>query len=359
MKLVRTIVILIAVAITMLFVWQANSPVFAKAPSPGPTAPTCHGTNLLEALQTRDPKAFKALQERENNTLNGKGLLWKIERPGIPPSWLYGTMHLSDDRLTTLPGPVADALDEASTVALELEEIADEAKMASAVVRNFSQLAFTDGRTLDSVLSQQELKLLKAALQKYHMPYASSRIMKPWFLMLSLSMPLCEVARQKTGFKSLDETIARTAKKNGARIIGLESVKQQFAVFNTLSEKIQKEFLMSTLRLHHFLDDQIETMKQLYLQRRPAALWEFSLYLTRKDIGDAKDSQNQNLDELAALKQFERELVIKRNKGMRNRALPLLEKGKLFIAVGAAHLPGKGGLVNLLQKSRYKVTAVY
>jgi uncharacterized protein len=354
MRRARTIVILVAMAITMLFVWQANTPAFAKAP-----APTCRGTNLLEAMQTKDPKGYADLLAREKAIVNGKGLLWKIERPGTATSYLYGTMHMSDDRLTTLPGPVADALDEAGTVALELEEIVDEAKMNKAVIRNLGLLTFTDGRTLDSVLAGDNLRLLKKTLKRYSMPYASTRIMKPWFVMLSLSMPLCEIERQKVGLKALDKTIAETAQKNGAKIVGLESVREQFAVFASLSEKFQKEFLLSTLRQHHQLDDQIETMKQLYLQRRSAALWEFALYVTRKDVARNNGNRKQAFDELAALKKFESELVIKRNKVMHDRSLPLLEKGNLFIAVGAAHLPGKTGLVSLLRKSGYKVSVVY
>jgi uncharacterized protein YbaP (TraB family) len=33
--------------------------------------------------------------------LNGRGLLWKVEREGTQPSWVFGTMHVSDERVTT------------------------------------------------------------------------------------------------------------------------------------------------------------------------------------------------------------------------------------------------------------------
>jgi uncharacterized protein YbaP (TraB family) len=354
MKLARTIIIVIAMAITLLFAWQANSPAFAK-----PAIPVCGGTNLLSALQTNDPKAYKALLQRENKIVNGKGLLWKIEREGARPSYLYGTMHMSDDRLTTLPGPVADALDGAQTVALELGEVLDDKKMEREIIKNIGLIAFTDGRTLDAVLTKKELRLLKNTLAKYQMPYAASRIMKPWFVMLSLSLPLCEIDRQKAGFKALDTTIARTAKRNGAKIIGLESVREQFAAFEALSIKNQKAFLMSTLRTAHLLNDQIETMTQLYLQRRPAALWEFAVYMTEKYASSNKAQPDMISQDQTALKRFENELVIKRNKIMRKRALPLLEKGGLFIAVGALHLPGKNGLVALLKNAGYTLSVTY
>ncbi len=200
MKFVRLFVIVVAMAITMLFAWQANSPAFAKDPgSSRDRVPSCRGANLLTALQTSDPSAYKALVQRENATPNGKGLLWKIERQGREASYLYGTMHVSDERLTNLPRLVANALAGAGTVALELDEIIDDQKMQQEVVKNMGLIAFTDGRTLDAVLSREQIALLKRTLKKYNMPYAASRVLKPWFVMLSMALPLCEIERQKAG----------------------------------------------------------------------------------------------------------------------------------------------------------------
>ena len=360
MKFVRTIVVLVALAVTVLFAWQANSPAFAKSPiSPTGIVPSCQGTNLLEQLKTQDAKAYQALIKRENGVPNGKGLLWKVERDGTPASYIYGTMHVSDERLTTLPGPVIDALEEASTVALELDEIADDQKMQQEVIKNIGMIAFMDGRTLETVLSKNQLVRLKHTLNKYNMPYAASRGMKPWFVMLSLALPLCEIERQKAGLKAVDAVIAKTAQKSGARLVGLETVREQFSAFDRMSIDNQKQFLMNSLRMMDMLDDQIETMAQLYLQRRTAALWEFAIYLTKKSAREQGGGDLQLQKELAALKKFESELVIKRNKVMARRALPLLKKGKVFIAVGALHLPGQTGLVTLLQNAGYKVSAVY
>ena len=354
MKLVRTIIILVAVAITMLFTWQANAPVFAKS-----IAPACRGTNLLDRLQATDSAAYAALRKREAATPNGQGLLWKIEREDLAASYLYGTMHISDERLTTLPGPVADALDQAKTVALELDEIADDKKMQQEIVKNIGLITFANGRTLDKVLSKNELLHLKTVLRKMNMPYAASRIMKPWFVMLSLALPACEKARQKAGLKAVDAIIAQTAQKNGARLVGLETVREQFSAFDSMSLDNQRRFLMNSLRMIDLLDDQIETMAQLYLQRRTAGLWEFAVYLTKKSARDHGRSPKQMHAELDALKKFERELVIKRNNVMRARALPWLASGNLFMAVGALHLPGKHGLVALLREAGYKVSVVY
>jgi len=64
-------------------------------------------------------------------------------------------------------------------------------------------------------------------------------------------------------------------------------------------------------------------------------------------------------NELAALKNFEQALIVKRNKIMSLRAKPIIEKGNMFMAVGALHLPGPDGLVTLLRKAGYKLSVVY
>jgi uncharacterized protein YbaP (TraB family) len=61
---------------------------------------------------------------------------------------------------------------------------------------------------------------------------------------------------------------------------------------------------------------------------------------------------------LEALREFNRYTLDERNATMLDRALPLIEGGNAFIAVGAAHLPGDQGLVELFRKSGYEVTPV-
>jgi uncharacterized protein YbaP (TraB family) len=63
-------------------------------------------------------------------------------------------------------------------------------------------------------------------------------------------------------------------------------------------------------------------------------------------------------DNMALLAYIERELIEKRNITMHRRALDLLKDGNVFLAVGALHLPGDKGLVELLRQSGYKVTPV-
>ncbi len=76
---------------------------------------------------------------------NGKSIFWKIEKPGLKPSWLLGTMHVSDARVLTMPKGAAEASAAADTIVVESDEILDDKKAAAALFVNPS-LTIADRR---------------------------------------------------------------------------------------------------------------------------------------------------------------------------------------------------------------------
>ncbi|HEB66732.1 MAG TPA: TraB/GumN family protein, partial [Gammaproteobacteria bacterium] len=89
-----------------------------------------------------------------------------------------------------------------------------------------------------------------------------------------------------------------------------------------------------------------EKLTRAWLQRDLTALERIS----------AEAMAGEDPDMVAA---FDREVVIRRNHRMVTRMQPKLAEGAAFIAVGALHLPGKAGILNLLRQQGYRVTAVY
>jgi uncharacterized protein YbaP (TraB family) len=64
-------------------------------------------------------------------------------------------------------------------------------------------------------------------------------------------------------------------------------------------------------------------------------------------------------DSTGAVARFEQRLVIDRNRRMVDRMGELLQQGNAFVAVGALHLPGEQGILQLLADRGYRVTRVY
>src|SRR5262245_11002937 len=63
-----------------------------------PGVPSCRGLNILEEMQGTD--AHERILAAASATENTEALLWKIEHGDLPPSFLFGTVHLTDDRIT-------------------------------------------------------------------------------------------------------------------------------------------------------------------------------------------------------------------------------------------------------------------
>jgi uncharacterized protein YbaP (TraB family) len=91
----------------------------------------------------------------------------------------------------------------------------------------------------------------------------------------------------------------------------------------------------------------MESLKRLYLARKLSSLWLLTVQgLPTDDPGPALTAYLRD------------KLINPRNQVILERALPLIENGNTFIAVGAAHLPGDKGLVELFRKAGYEVTPV-
>jgi len=123
-------------------------------------AASCGGKDLLSEITPAEAETIKAAADA---TLNGKGTLWKIEKAGLEPSWLFGTMHMTDPRVSTLSAKAQSAYESTRTIVIETTDVLDERKMMSELGKEPELMMFTDGSTLTSKLSAEDAKALEAA----------------------------------------------------------------------------------------------------------------------------------------------------------------------------------------------------
>ncbi|MFE0017267.1 TraB/GumN family protein [Mesorhizobium sp. NPDC059054] len=307
----------------------------------------CSGADMVAGLQKSDPAAYAAIEKEAAVVPNGKGLLWKLEKPGEKPSWLFGTMHMTDPRVVTLPQAAQKAFDGAETVIIETTDVLDQSKMMAALAQEPELMMFTDGKTLSAFLSPDDVKALDKGLDARGIPSASVAKMKPWMLSAIVSLPACEMARKSEGKPVLDVNLAEQAKAAGKDLQGLETAAEQLRAMASLPMEQHIKGLIETLKLGDRINDVSETMIVLYRRGDIGMIWP----LFRVTLPDAaKDEEGY-----AA---FEEAMITKRNKTMAERALPILAKGNAFVAVGALHLPGVDGLVEDFRRAGYTVTAV-
>lgn len=309
-------------------------------------APVCTGSDMLAAMERQEPARFKQIEADAAATANGKGLLWKLEKPGRQPSWLYGTMHMTDTRVTTLPAAAQKAYDAAGTVVIETTDVLDKADMMAALAKEPDLMMFTDSTTLSSLLSPQDAALVDKALGERGFSLAAVAKMKPWMLSAMVALPACELARTAAGAPVLDVKLAQDAKAAGKRVEGLETAAGQLRAMASLPMAFHMKGLVETLKLGDRINDVNETMIVLYQHGDTGMFWPF--------FHEALPSGEDDSADYAA---FQDTMINGRNKVMVEHAEPILARGNVFMAVGALHLPGPEGLVEEFRRAGYTVTA--
>ncbi|WP_047031943.1 TraB/GumN family protein [Hoeflea sp. IMCC20628] len=332
----------------MLLILLAVGLVFSITKAGATESATCDGKSLVTALALSAPGKLAEARAEAAATKYGSGFLWKVEKPGIDTSWLFGTMHVTDPRVTQLPDAAQIAFDAAGTVVIETVDILDPVKAQAALLSKPELTMFTDGSTLTSLLSEDDAKLVEAELSRRGIPLALVSRMKPWMIAGLVALPPCELARKSAGAEFLDIKIANTAKAAGKPVLGLESIGEQMAAMADLPMEFHIRGLVETIKLADLMPDIMATMTELYLQGEIALIMPVIM-------ASGPDGTEEDIDGYA---EFEERIVRMRNHVMAERAAPILEQGDVFIAVGALHLPGDEGLVSLLETAGYTVSSV-
>ena len=307
----------------------------------------CTGKNLMSDASPGN--VVETIRKAAESISYGEGLLWKIERAGVKPSYLFGTMHLSDPRLLDLPPKVTAALESADTLAVEIKAIADPDLMKKKAASLGHLSIYTDGTTLEERLSEDEIKLVRDNLaRRAPLPWPLAKRLRPWALMASMAAPACELARKKKGEPVLDQALAQRAGSANKPVIGLETLESQMAAMASLPEPVMLKALTATSRMGDVIDDVLETMIALYEQEKTGIIWAMMNHVGPGGLEAAPKA--------AGYSDFQRVIVDKRNITMSDAADELLKKGNAFIAVGALHLPGEKGMLNILVQRGYKVS---
>lgn len=309
--------------------------------------PVCTGKDLLAEMAAENPDEMARVRAEADKIPNGKGLLWRIDRVGAPPSFLFGTMHVSDPRVVTLGAAARRAFDGARTLVIETTDVLDQSRMSAAMLERPELMMFTDDGTLTALLPEDERALVEAALARRGLTLASVQKMKPWIVSALVSLPGCELARKSAGAPVLDIELAQKAEAAGKRVEGLETAISQLEAMASLPMDLHIRGLVDTLMLGDRIDDIAETMVRIYTSGETGLFWPFFQSLLPAAPGDE-----------ASYAAFQEAMIDARNRRMADAATPILDAGGAFVAVGALHLAGDDGLVELLREKGYALTPV-
>lgn len=304
----------------------------------------CTGPNLFDAL----PAAERARLEAAADVPHAQGLLFRARR-GAQSVTLVGTYHLSDPRLSAIVAQVAPALRDATTLLVEFGP-QEEAELRAAQARDRSLMFLPPGQTVSERLPAADWDRLRAALNARGVPEALGAQMKPAYLAMTLAVPVCAMPDMAQGEGGLDSLLMAQAHKDGIAVAALEPWDTVFRIFDSLTAEDEASLLKAALS--GVGTDEAATAvttADLYARRLPRLIWEFSSYQARQDgMSEAEVARETRLTQ---------DLLVDR----RNRAwLPVIEArasaGPVVVAVGALHLSGRGGVLDLLERDGFTVT---
>ena len=138
---------------------------------------------------------------------------------------------------------------------------------------------------------------------------------------------------------------AEQALADGKAVDGLETIAEQLDAMASLSLEFHVRGLVETLSLGPLLEDVTATMTDLYVAGETGMI--MPMLREAAPEGHERDAQGYA--------DFEERIVLARNRIMAERAEPFLDEGHAFIAVGALHLPGDEGVIELLRDAGYSV----
>src|SRR5215510_6951226 len=264
----------------------------------------------------------------------GKHFLWTV-RSGANVMYLAGSVHALGSDAYPLPAPFEKAFEASGTLVEELNLA--EAESLSAAPMLLAKGMYNDGRTFEGVVSKETAALVNEHFKKTGLPVEMFRPMKPWMVMLMLTA----LEAQKAGLDvalGLDKYFYDKATAAKKTVIGLETAEFQIDRFDKMPDKLQEQMLLSTL---NDLDSQGTELKGMIAawQRGDTAGLEKTVLTSFKEYPEAYTS-----------------LIVDRNRAW----VPQLEKClsrpmPCFVVVGAAHMVGPDGLLNLLKAKGYKI----
>lgn len=255
-----------------------------------------------------------------------RSLLWHVEGPN-GPMWLFGTIHAGVDAsvFEGLPADLQEALDQAQTVVLEvdIDDLQSPALM--------QQMFIPPGEpTLQAQLGPERWA---AFVELSPLPAALAESMQPW---VAYSLVLQGMIGDE---EPVDESIKRFGQERGAQIEYVETIEEQL---HYLSQAITIDVLGDILDDPDEYGEQLAQMFSIYRRGDVQALEEV--------VFDEEEMENH--PEMIDL------LLTQRNHNWVPRLLEYLERGNVFVAVGAGHLIGEEGLIELLTAEGHAVERV-
>lgn len=292
--------------------------------------------------------SFVACQSAQNSSTQTipdkleKSLLWELTGPGLKkPSYIFGTIHLISEKDYFWTDVMEKHFAKTKKLVMEI----DMSKVLSTGMQMLQLAAMEEGKTLKDLVSEEDYNLVKNYFEKETKSKEAKMIpfstLANWKPMLLTSYIYVDMIDGDT--KTYEMELMYKAQDAEMTFGGLETVQDQMDVFAKIPYKDQAEQLVEMIK---------ETKKEQTGENEFAKM--VKLY-TEQDVDGLLSATTGDMDEMEGGQEL---LLDNRNKNWIPLIIEMAKKEPVFFAVGAGHLGGKTGVIRLLMKEGYKLTAI-
>ena len=279
-------------------------------------------------------------------------LLYKISGNGIgKPSYIVGTYHLA-------PASYVDSIPGANEALASVEQVCGEVDMSemesmAGVQKVMAAMMLPDGKSLSDILSDEEMGKLNAFMNEVmgadlNNPLIAAQLGKMTPAAIANQLQLVQYMKMTPGFNPnalIDSYFQSEAKKADKPVIGFETIDFQISVLYTGSTiERQKEQLICMIDNQEYNQMVMEQLTKAYFSQDIDAV----LAVTEEKLGTSCDSTPEE----------EEALIYGRNADWVEKIPAIIGDKSTLSVVGAAHLPGERGVLELLKKEGYTVEGV-
>jgi uncharacterized protein YbaP (TraB family) len=263
-----------------------------------------------------------------------KSFLWKVSKEG-KNAYLLGSIHYLKRENFPLKKNILDALDRSKKLVLEINL---NSLSTAAIQRTMLERAvYRDGTTLAQNIDGETYRRTEERASQIGIDIKVLEPMKPWFVALTMMA----FKLQQLGLDAelgVDRQLAERAKGKGMPTGGLETFEFQIRLLDQLSKREQEMMLRETVAELESLDKNIQQIVQAWLG------------------GDGATLERLMLAGMREYPELHSKVVVERNRRWLPEIEGMIARGEnAMIVVGAAHLVGQEGVLELLKGRGYSL----
>ncbi|MFQ5684752.1 MAG: TraB/GumN family protein [Candidatus Binatia bacterium] len=265
---------------------------------------------------------------------SAKHFLWKVQSKNNTV-YVLGSVHLLKKENYPLSRTIEDAFKDTEKLVLEIDPASLEGKKSQWVM--LTKGTYEKGKTLRAGVPKATYRLAGKRAEELGINIKALDKFEPWFAALTIAA----LKLQQLGFdpkRGVDRHFADEAKKTKKEILGLETAEYQISLFDEMTPATQGLMLLKTLKDLDVIEKEVSRIVESWAS------------------GDIEALETLLLGTFKKVPKVYKRLIVDRNRNWLPKIETFLAQEKNYmVIVGAGHLLGRDGLIELLRHKGYSV----